>query len=115
MRNASERVAHHVQARPLGSGWVGPRGVKWLPAVQINHAAHLPVVSEQFRPPRTAWHVIGNEGRKVVSCVEVAVPVFLFQVGADQRYLTSVLRHVIQSMRPGVDELRGEPVPGPYF
>src|SRR5712664_3115835 len=115
MRNARERVTYYVQTRPLCPGWVGPRGVKRLPAVQIDHAADLPVVSEQFRPPRTAGQIISNEGRKVVSCVEVTVPVFLLQVGAEQRYLTSVLSHVIQSVRPSVDELRGEPAPGPHF
>src|ERR1700730_8802175 len=115
MRNACERIAHQVQPRPLCSRWVGPREVKWLPPVEINHAANLPVVGKQFRTPRTAWHVIGNEGGKVISCVEVTVPVFLFQVGAEQRYRTSVLSHVIESMRPGVDELRGEAAPGPHF
>src|SRR5579864_173763 len=84
MVNASERICNYVQTRTLRSGKIGSRRVKWLSSVKVNHAAELPAVSEQLRPPRTAGHVIGNEGGKVVPCVEVAVPVFLLQIEAVQ-------------------------------
>src|SRR5713226_8392442 len=50
-----------------------------------------------------------------MTAVKVAVPVVALQVEAVLRELAASLRHVVQQMRPGINELSRQPAPLAHF
>jgi len=54
---------------------------------------------------RRARYVVSPISGEIVTCVEVAVPVFLFKVDAIEWNHCTELSYFVQGMGPGVSEL----------
>src|SRR5437016_624896 len=109
MRHTAERIPDQVQTRK--------RFVERLARVKVHDATHLPVVENApgpagIGPSRPGNIVVQTDGEEM-ACIEVAVSVIRTLIKSIIQYGGTVLADLIQSMRPGVRELRAQAAPIP--
>ena len=93
------------------AGIVGGGGhVEGLAGVKRQEAAELPTAKQRLQLG-SVRQVIIEQRSEVVARVEVAISVVPLNVKAILRNSAAIGGHVIESMRPGVGELRSEAVP----
>src|SRR5262249_43904340 len=97
--DSRERIADQIKSQ---AGYV-----RRLPGVEVHQGTHLPSVSQQLGTVGTAGNLIGQTGSKEVPGVVIAVAVVELDVVGVIRDHSAVFADFIQSVRPGITELRG--------
>src|SRR5262249_18074732 len=106
VRDAFERISDQVQ-----TDGVGEHFVVRLAGMKVPHTADLPTVSKDLRTMGRARNVIAEGSSKEVPSVEIGAAVIGFEVLGIIQNGSAVLADLVESVRPGVSELRSKSVP----